>query len=38
MAQMNLSIGKKETHARGKQTCGCQSGKGMEWDGLEVLG
>ena len=35
MAQMNLSTGKKHTHAHGEQTCGCQGGGGgseMAWE------
>ena len=28
MAQMNLSVVKKQTHGLGEQTCGCQSGQG----------
>ena len=35
MAQMNLSIEKKQTHRLGEQTCGCQGGgggSGMDWE------
>ena len=35
MAQMNLSIEKKQTHGYGEQTCGCQGGGGgsmMDWE------
>ena len=35
MAQMNLPIENKETHALGEQTCGCQGGRGgsgMDWE------
>ena len=35
MAQMNLSIEKKQTHRHGEQTCGCQGGGGrnrMDWE------
>ena len=35
MAQMNLSIEKKQTHGHVEQTCGCQGGGtgcGMEWE------
>ena len=33
MAQINLSIEKKQTHGLGEQTCGCQgreAGSGMD--------
>ena len=38
MAQMNLSVEKKQIHRQGEQTCGCQAGggEGREWDGLGV--
>ena len=29
---------RKETHELGGQTCGCQGGRGREWDGLGVWG
>ena len=32
---MNLSTEKKQTHAQGEQTCGCQGGEGgsgMDWE------
>ena len=35
MAQMNLSIKKKQTHALGEQFCGCQGegeASGMDWE------
>ena len=35
MAQMNLSIEKKQTHGLGEQTCGCPGGgggSGMDWE------
>ena len=37
MAQMNLFTEKKQTHGLGKQTCGCQEGRGgggsgMNWE------
>ena len=48
MAQMNLSTEKKkkqqkrqkknQTHRHGEQTCGCQRGRGREWDELGVWG
>ena len=31
MAQINLSIEKKQTHGLGEQTCGCQGGEGVGW-------
>ena len=36
MAQMNLSTQQKQTHRHGEQTCGCQGGRGREWDGWGV--
>ena len=33
MAQMNLSIEKKQTHRHGEQTCGCQGREG--WGGTD---
>ena len=35
MAQMNLSIEKKQTHGHGEQACGCQEGGGgreTDWE------
>ena len=32
MLQTNLSTKRKQTHRHGEQTCGCQGGKGRQWD------
>ena len=35
MAQMNLSVEKKQIHGLGEQTCDCQGGgggSGMDWE------
>ena len=36
MAQINVSRKQKQTHEQGEQTCGCQRGEGLEWDGQGV--
>ena len=38
MAQINLSSEQKQTHGHRVQTCGCQGGRGREWDGWAVWG
>ena len=38
MVQINLSMGKNQTHGHGEETHGCQGEGGREWDGLEVWG
>ena len=38
MAQISLSTKEKQAHRHREQTCGCQGGRGREWDGWGIWG
>ena len=38
IAENEAFHGKKQTHGLGDQICGCQGGRGREWDGLGAWG